>query len=208
MDLHEQRKAGLSFTKQAKYFITDSKFLKTLKVSSLPEVETRIADQGEGVSGNRHTPLRMPRGGFNEGTFFQNYYYEALKPFSEEALLAGFLMIYLKKCIVPAHSHEIVFPIVASYSAVDDSPSGSSISCHDVHPSVWPLSIGYWVHEGHGESSRRVLLHLSDGMTCAALSHAYAMHLGRACSFRIIVRGVELVPRLPLQYLDDESSGV
>lgn len=36
-----------------------------------------------------------------------------MKPLFEEALLATFLMIWLKKCVVPSHPREVVLATVA-----------------------------------------------------------------------------------------------
>lgn len=44
---------------------------------------------------------------------FYSYHFQALKPISNRALLAGFLMIWLKKCVVPTHPHEVLLPTVA-----------------------------------------------------------------------------------------------
>lgn len=49
--------------------------------------------------------------GFAKGTSFHNYLYQALNPLSKGALLVGFLMIWLKKC-VPMHPYEVVLPTV------------------------------------------------------------------------------------------------
>lgn len=86
MDLRERRKRGLSFTKWAKYLVTNLKYPKMLKASSLLEVETRVTDIGsqrEQTYTSSHAEA-----GFNEGTSFQSYHYQALKPLSEEVRLA------------------------------------------------------------------------------------------------------------------------
>lgn len=46
MDLYERRKRGLLFAKWARYLVTDLRLPKMLKVSSLLEVEVRVADLG------------------------------------------------------------------------------------------------------------------------------------------------------------------
>jgi len=54
---------------------------------------------------------------FRPGTFFKSFHYQAKTPISNRALLAGFLMLWLKRCVVPTLSHEVivadvVYPIV------------------------------------------------------------------------------------------------
>ena len=49
----------------------------------------------------------------NEDTFkpdivFDSFHHQAKIPISDEALLAGFLMMWLKRCIVPTLPHEVV----------------------------------------------------------------------------------------------------
>lgn len=44
---------------------------------------------------------------------FKSYHFQDLKLILEKALFAGFLMIWLKKCVVPMHPHEMVLPAVA-----------------------------------------------------------------------------------------------
>ena len=54
---------------------------------------------------------------FRLGTIFKSFHYQAKTPISNRALLAGFLMLWLKRCVVPTLSHEVivadvVYPIV------------------------------------------------------------------------------------------------
>ena len=56
-------------------------------------------------------------GGFPHGTRFFSYQYWATKPMSNHALLAGFLMLWLKRCVIPSPPHdaiagEVVYPAV------------------------------------------------------------------------------------------------
>src|SRR3954463_5290309 len=57
-------------------------------------------------------------GDFLLGTVFHSYHYWAAKPLSDRALLAGFLMLWLKRCVVPssppheAITREGVYPAV------------------------------------------------------------------------------------------------
>lgn len=74
-------------------------------------MEARVAAMEDKME-QTYTALHA-EGGFDEGTSFKRYHYQALKPISEEALLAGFLMICLKKCVIPMHHQEVVLPIVA-----------------------------------------------------------------------------------------------
>ena len=45
---------------------------------------------------------------FRPGTVFKSFHYQAKTPISKRALLAGFLMLWLKRCIVPTHLHEVI----------------------------------------------------------------------------------------------------
>ena len=58
----------------------------------------------------------------NEDTFksdmvFESFHHQAQIPISDRALLAGFLMLWLKRCVVPTLPHEVivadvVYPVV------------------------------------------------------------------------------------------------
>ena len=54
---------------------------------------------------------------FRAGTIFESFHRQAQIPISDKALLAGFLMLWLKKCVVPTRPHEsitvdMVYPAV------------------------------------------------------------------------------------------------
>lgn len=56
-------------------------------------------------------------GGFPTGSHFHSYFHQAKAPLSEKALLAGFFMLRLKRCVVPTLPHEalsleVVYPAV------------------------------------------------------------------------------------------------
>ena len=58
----------------------------------------------------------------NENTFkpdvvFESFHHQARVPISDKALLAGFLMVWLKRCVVPTLPYEVVVVVVV-YSAV------------------------------------------------------------------------------------------
>ena len=42
------------------------------------------------------------------GTVFESFHYQAKTHISNRALLAGFLMLWLKRCIVPTLCHEVI----------------------------------------------------------------------------------------------------
>ena len=54
---------------------------------------------------------------FRPGTVFESFHHQAKAPISNRALLAGFLMLWLKQCIVPTLPHEAIIVDVV-YSAV------------------------------------------------------------------------------------------
>jgi len=51
-------------------------------------------------------------GPFEEGDVLRSFHHQARRPMSRKALLAGFLTIWLKKCVVPSSSGDIVHPNV------------------------------------------------------------------------------------------------
>lgn len=73
-------------------------------------MEARIASM-EGQWEQTYTTSQT-EDGFDKGVPLKRYHYQALKTISEEALLAGFLMICLKKCDMPMHPYEVVLPLV------------------------------------------------------------------------------------------------
>jgi len=45
---------------------------------------------------------------FRPDTVFESFHHQARVPISDRALLAGFLMLWLKRCVVPTLSHEVI----------------------------------------------------------------------------------------------------
>ena len=45
---------------------------------------------------------------FRPDTVFESFHHQARIPISDRALLAGFLMLWLKQCVVPTLPHEVV----------------------------------------------------------------------------------------------------
>ena len=45
---------------------------------------------------------------FKAGTIFESFHHQAGVPLSGTALLAGFLMLWLKRCVVPSLPHEVL----------------------------------------------------------------------------------------------------
>jgi len=54
---------------------------------------------------------------FRPGTIFESFYYQAKTLISNKALLAGLLMLWLKRCVMPTLSHKVIVADVV-YSAV------------------------------------------------------------------------------------------
>ena len=54
---------------------------------------------------------------FKTNTVFENFHHQARVPISDRALLAGFLMLWLKRCVVPILPHEVIVTDVV-YPAV------------------------------------------------------------------------------------------
>jgi len=54
---------------------------------------------------------------FKPDTVFESFYHQARVSISDQALLVGFLMLWLKRCVVPTPPHEVividvVYPVV------------------------------------------------------------------------------------------------
>jgi len=45
---------------------------------------------------------------FKPDTVFESFHYQARIPISDRALLAGFLMLWLKHCVVPTLPHKVI----------------------------------------------------------------------------------------------------
>ena len=45
---------------------------------------------------------------FRLGTVFESFHHQAKTPISNRALLAGFLMLWLKRCVVSTLPHEVI----------------------------------------------------------------------------------------------------
>ena len=45
---------------------------------------------------------------FKPDTVFESFHHQAKVLMSDRALLAGFLMLWLKRCVVPTLSHEVI----------------------------------------------------------------------------------------------------
>ena len=67
---------------------------------------------------------------FRPDTVFESFHHQARVPIYDRALLAGFLMLWLKRCVVPALPHEVIVADVV-YPAVLLA-SGKSIALFPV----------------------------------------------------------------------------
>ena len=54
---------------------------------------------------------------FKPDTVFESFHHQARVPISDRALLASFLMLWLKRCVVPTLPHEVIVADVV-YPAV------------------------------------------------------------------------------------------
>jgi hypothetical protein len=82
-----------------------------LKVATNDEIEERIS-QTVGFY-----TTESAEDAFKADTTFESFHHQARTPISDRALLAGFLMLWLKKCVVPTLPHEaismdVVYPAV------------------------------------------------------------------------------------------------
>ena len=51
-------------------------------------------------------------GPYEKGDIIQSFHYQARRSMSRRALLAGFLSVWLKRCVVPSFSGDVILPSV------------------------------------------------------------------------------------------------
>ena len=56
--------------------------------------------------------LEEDDGIYEKGDILRSFHHQARRPMSRKALLAGFLSVWLKRCVVPSPSSDVVFPAV------------------------------------------------------------------------------------------------
>ena len=83
-----------------------------LAPSSDEEIEDRVAQASEGFY-----TTESNEDAFEPDTVFESYHHQARVPISDRALLAGFLLLWLKRCVVPTLPHEVIVADVV-YPAV------------------------------------------------------------------------------------------
>ena len=76
------------------------------------EVDNLVAQASEGF----YTTVSN-EDGFEPDMLFESYHHKARASISSRALLAGFLMLWLKRCVVPTRPHEVIIADVV-YPAV------------------------------------------------------------------------------------------
>ena len=83
-----------------------------LAPSSGGEVEDRID-----AASDKFYTTESNEDGFDPDLVFESFHHQARTPISDRALLAGFLMLWLKRCVVPTLPHEVIVADVV-YPAV------------------------------------------------------------------------------------------
>ena len=56
--------------------------------------------------------LEEDDGPYEKGDILQSFLHQARRPMSRKALLAGFLTVWLKRCVVPSSSGDVIHPSV------------------------------------------------------------------------------------------------
>ena len=80
---------------------------KTGLVTQLaPSTDEEIAER-IGTSTSSYT-IESNEDTFKPYVIFESFHHQAKIPISDRALLAGFLMLWLKRCVVPTLPHEVV----------------------------------------------------------------------------------------------------
>lgn len=74
----------------------DDKEIQTLSPCTKAEIEEKITHYG-----TQAFVAKSNMDVFKIGTSFESFHYQAKYPLSNIALLAGFLMLWLKHCIIP-----------------------------------------------------------------------------------------------------------
>ena len=78
------------------------------QAASASEIEARL------VSGRGDVTLSENAGKYHEGDAFKSFHHQTRHPFSPRAVLAGFLSVWLKKCVVPSAPRENISPVALS----------------------------------------------------------------------------------------------
>ena len=56
--------------------------------------------------------LEEDDGPYEKGDILRSFHHQARRPTSQKALLAGFLTVWLKRCVVPSSSGDVIHPTV------------------------------------------------------------------------------------------------
>ena len=56
--------------------------------------------------------LEEDNGPYEKGDILRSFHHQARRPTSRKALLAGFLTVWLKRCVVPSSSGDVIHPTV------------------------------------------------------------------------------------------------
>ena len=83
----------------------------------------------------------------NEDTFkpdmiFESFHHQAQVPISGRALLAGFLMLWLKRCVVPTLLHEVIIADVVYLAVL--LAYGRSIALLPAVVPEFKVNYGFW----------------------------------------------------------------
>jgi len=110
------RSQGVTYLSWASYLFnnvnTKDHLITRLAPSSDREIEDRIDQAPE-----KFYTTESNEDGFDPDLVFESFHHQARTPISDRALLAGFLMLWLKRCVVPTLPHEVIVADVV-YPAV------------------------------------------------------------------------------------------
>ena len=74
--------------------------------SLAPSTDEKIAERINASASSYTTESNKDT--FKPDTVFESFHHQAQVPISDRALLAGFLMLWLKRCVVPTLPHEVI----------------------------------------------------------------------------------------------------
>ena len=87
----------------------------------LEEIQVQVVDKDIAAmmesSGHGNVVLEEDVGVNEIGDSFKSFHHQASQPISRRALLAGFISIWLKKCVVPSLLHDGILPTCSSLSS-------------------------------------------------------------------------------------------
>jgi len=100
------RNRGVKQMSCASYLFKDINEKSNSVTSLVPYTDEEIAERINASISSYMTESNEDT--FKPDTAFESFHYQARIPISDRTLLAGFLILWLKRCVVPTLSHEVI----------------------------------------------------------------------------------------------------